>query len=280
MHDTTPSLRDLWARAVEPVAAVTDAAEREQARLLASMLLVLLVLGALSCVVQLALVDGFFPTFRFIAGALLGVAGAYALSRTPRFRIAVWLAALFVIAACTATGLRDPNDHVWYAFALIAVLLGSTFLELRAAMALCLATLVAVAFTLAHTSTSQSAAALVAPVMIHLVVSPLVLVLSRHRAKVEALRSELLRRREQQLFETRHLAALGRLASQTAHDFNNVLTVVLGNSAAMISSRRFEAAPLEEIQLAGQQAARLSRQLVAFASDQPPALQPLNLRNV
>ncbi|HYF38837.1 MAG TPA: ATP-binding protein, partial [Gemmatimonadales bacterium] len=89
-------------------------------------------------------------------------------------------------------------------------------------------------------------------------------------------------RAEQQLGETRaHLAqaqkmeAIGRLAGGIAHDFNNLLTVI--NALSIVVLKQLPhghplRTDLEEIHAAGDRAANLTRQLLAFSRRQ--VLQP------
>jgi PAS domain S-box-containing protein len=83
---------------------------------------------------------------------------------------------------------------------------------------------------------------------------------------------------EQQLRESQKIEAVGRLAGGVAHDFNNVLAVILGCAGFLIEELAGEPdlrRDVEEIAKAGQRAATLTRQLLAFSRKQ--VLQPEEL---
>ena len=92
-----------------------------------------------------------------------------------------------------------------------------------------------------------------------------------------ALRSEIARREsvEKQLLHAQKMEAVGRLAGGVAHDFNNILTVILGWSEMILAKPDNVAAvgrSVEEIRNAANRAAALTRQLLAFSRKQ--ILQP------
>ena len=76
---------------------------------------------------------------------------------------------------------------------------------------------------------------------------------------------------ERQTQQARKLEALGRLAGKVAHDFNNVLTVIGGYAEMLLSTSELQESDrtaLEEMNHVSQQAAVLSRQLLAFSRRQ------------
>ena len=86
---------------------------------------------------------------------------------------------------------------------------------------------------------------------------------------------EALHNTEKQLVQSQKLEAVGRLAGGISHDFNNLLTVILGYSDIMKRNLR-EGDPLrrnvDEITRASERAASLTRQLLAFSRKQ--VMQP------
>jgi len=76
---------------------------------------------------------------------------------------------------------------------------------------------------------------------------------------------------EERLIQAEKIESVGRLAGGIAHDFNNLLTAILGYTELLLGSRTPddpERRDLEEIQKAGQRAAALTQQLLAFSRKQ------------
>ncbi len=76
---------------------------------------------------------------------------------------------------------------------------------------------------------------------------------------------------EARLDQAEKLETVGRLAGGVAHDFNNLLTAILGYSELLLASAAMSPADrtdVEEIQKAGQRAASLTQQLLAFSRRQ------------
>jgi PAS domain S-box-containing protein len=88
------------------------------------------------------------------------------------------------------------------------------------------------------------------------------------------------RRLEERVMAAQKMETVGRLAGGVAHDFNNLLTVINGYSA-MLLKKSGEADPgrraLLEIHKAGEKAAELTRQLLAFSRQQVVQPQVLDL---
>ncbi|WP_447973626.1 response regulator [Nitrospira sp. Kam-Ns4a] len=92
---------------------------------------------------------------------------------------------------------------------------------------------------------------------------------------------------EAQLRQAQKMEAIGQLAGGIAHDFNNLLTVITGYSQLLLEHLQTDEAlrtQVEEIKKAGDRAAALTRQLLAFSRQQAvqPRLLDLNavIRNV
>lgn len=73
---------------------------------------------------------------------------------------------------------------------------------------------------------------------------------------------------EAQLLHSQRLEAVGQLAGGVAHDFNNILTAILGNTRFLldeVDDRGDVHEQLKAIETAAQRAARLTRQLLTFS---------------
>jgi two-component system, cell cycle sensor histidine kinase and response regulator CckA len=96
------------------------------------------------------------------------------------------------------------------------------------------------------------------------------------RKRAEAEREVL----QAQLYQAQKLESVGRLAGGVAHDFNNMLGVILGYARLaqdQLDSRHPLYDILEEIRLAGERSADITHQLLAFARKQVITPQILDL---
>ena len=101
-------------------------------------------------------------------------------------------------------------------------------------------------------------------------------------AAKQAANSELARM-EEQLLQMQRLDAIGKLAGGVAHDFNNILTAILGFTAmarAKAPAGSELAEDLEQIRLAGERAAQLTNQLLTFSRKEMHTATNVDLNEV
>jgi two-component system, cell cycle sensor histidine kinase and response regulator CckA len=90
-------------------------------------------------------------------------------------------------------------------------------------------------------------------------------------------------RLENELRQAQKMEAVGRLAAGVAHDFNNILTVILGNTSTQLRNPRLDkklTCSLTQVQRAAERATGLTRQLLAYSRKQIIQRRPLALNEV
>jgi two-component system cell cycle sensor histidine kinase/response regulator CckA len=91
------------------------------------------------------------------------------------------------------------------------------------------------------------------------------------------------KRLEDQLRQAQKMEAIGQLTGGVAHDFNNLLAVILGSAEFLVDDLPADdprRADVDSILEAGQRAAALTRQLLAFSRRQIVEPRPVNLGDV
>ena len=90
-------------------------------------------------------------------------------------------------------------------------------------------------------------------------------------------------RLEEQLRQAQKMEAIGHLAGGMAHDFNNMLTAILGYTELLteqIDADKPIGKDLREIKAAAERAAALTRQLLAFSRKQVLSMTPVDLGEI
>jgi signal transduction histidine kinase/CheY-like chemotaxis protein len=91
------------------------------------------------------------------------------------------------------------------------------------------------------------------------------------------------RRLERQIIEMQKMEAVGTLAGGVAHDFNNILTGILGNldlASNVIPPGSLAVLPVQESIKASERAANMVRQLLDFSRRSPSERRAIDLRKV
>jgi signal transduction histidine kinase len=268
--------------------------DRRRAELLAGLLLLLISLGLLSGLVQLAAVPNFLSRFLVLAIALALLSGAYGISRTRGYRLAALAACLIPVGACLAILKHDPNDQVALPFMTVAVLVATVFLPMYAA---CLTAGGVLAVVLAMPLLVPALASperWIPSVGFHVIVSALLLLAAQVRNRIESEQAVQLRRLETakaaaesevrrldaELVVAQNFATAGRLATGVGHDLNNLLTMMVDLRSAVETADHRLAGQLSRANGAGEVATRLVSKMLAMARtpERPskPSLVDLN----
>ena len=91
------------------------------------------------------------------------------------------------------------------------------------------------------------------------------------------------RKIEEQLRQSQKMEAFGQLAGGVAHDFNNILAVIMGYAHLLLESNQLDAEAkdyLKEVYVAGERAANLTRQLLTFSRNKEMEVRAINLNDL
>lgn len=103
--------------------------------------------------------------------------------------------------------------------------------------------------------------------------------------RIEGVITDITKRRklEEQLSRAQKLEAIGQLTGGVAHDFNNILSVILANTHFLLDALPASEASrddVEEIKRAAERAATLTRQLLAFSRQQVLATADVDVNDI
>jgi signal transduction histidine kinase len=267
---------------VLPADAARDAAaDAERARTLRTLLVAgmgVLALGAMSSLFR----EGPWSEagFPYVA-MLIGHAIVLAVLRAGRLRLAVAIhVALYLAVVGTVMvlygGIRSPAGFVLPPIVLLAGLTWSGRAALATAVAAALLTVGLVVLEQQGRlppATSPPPALLAVVIVATLLITGAILAVALRtigEARGQAAEHERVRRLlESRLSEARRLETVARVAAGAAHDFNNVLTVIVGMTSTLHASSDPDAASAATaIEGAATSAAKLTRMLLTFGRKQ------------
>ena len=104
-------------------------------------------------------------------------------------------------------------------------------------------------------------------------------------ARTAELQAEIVERKqlEAQFRQAQKMEAFGQLAGGVAHDFNNLLAVIMGFANLLRDTEELGAEAreqIEQVHLAGERAANLTKQLLTFSRKRDMQVRSLNLNDV
>ncbi|MBE0577638.1 MAG: response regulator [Desulfuromonadales bacterium] len=91
------------------------------------------------------------------------------------------------------------------------------------------------------------------------------------------------RQREEQLRQSQKMEAIGQLAGGVAHDFNNILSVIIGYASLMQMDKQLDDPQQERVKAiasSAEKAAQLTKGLLAFSRKQAMVLRNSNLNDI
>ena len=169
---------------IEPPSVITDIQKKRQARLLSTLLLIIILLGSVSGIIQLLIVPGFLGTFVAIATAVIALLIAYAFTRTEYYLVAATIAALTPSMASYAALLTNTKDQSAFVFLLISVLLSSILLDQWFTIGFAALNLVGL-LILPMLQPAWAFSVVAGKISFHIIIPALIVIAMRHRDLVE-----------------------------------------------------------------------------------------------
>jgi len=169
---------------IEPPPGITDLQKKRQSRLLSGMLLIIILLGSISGMVQVLTIPGFLPTFIAIGSAVIALLVAYALLRTRHYLIAGLIASITPSVASYISLLNNPKDQSAFVFLLISVLLSSILLDQRFTVGFTVLNLVGL-LILPSLQPAWEFSIVAGKISYHLIIPALIIIFIRHRDLLE-----------------------------------------------------------------------------------------------
>jgi len=215
----TRRLTPLWGWLVEPAAAIEDGAQRRKARLLSSLVLIIIALFVLYHTMSLIVFPERGISLPIVGGYVL-LGSAYTLSRTKHYRLgAVLLALSFsLVSFVQILGNTHSNPSLVLTFSIPGVLLGSIFCSVRGTVILALANLVGImSMPVLAPATLPDFELVFSPLGVNVMTYVLVVIAMRHRDQTEKDRKAELRESEARyhsLFENSPISLWEEDASQ------------------------------------------------------------------
>jgi len=223
--------KSIWRLLTDLPVPPTGQGTRRQARLLASLLVVLVPLGTVLAVTKRLLVPGFGVTFATVLLGLFGLVGAYVLLRRGHYLWAAYLA----VAATTAIPLINillfPEDVAAAGFLVVPELLAGTLLPERVACALVAAVFASAVSALVYVGEGTLPTTHAGAVSMLLLSGVLIVVALRHRSRAEEDRRTVLAESEANFRALAENANDGILVAQDGH-----LVFANARLAAMVES--------------------------------------------
>lgn len=241
---------------------VVDPGDRHLARQLAGLVLCFVAFGGVAIVLELTLVPaGEVPIAP--PGLGMGVLGvSYALARGRRWRMGGALLALTPAVVAAGILALDPGDPVAPAFMLLGVAFATLFLRFRQAAAIAVGIFGVTLLLLGLQPELRRPDRAIPLLVLHLVASPCLLLVLAQRQRVEQIRRAALVDDERDRAERERLQAVSRLASNVAHELNNLLSVVRVNTEVLLEAAGVRERPLlEELRVAADRGAALVQSL-------------------